>query len=93
MGKSHRHPAVASTPDKVAQAIEQPIYRCPNMAFFLFFSYPTTHTTTAEPRNSAGAEALAVARRPKVASREKTRPPPVSLIYKGALQLLGMRYG
>ena len=33
---------------------------------------------SAEPRNSAGAEALAVARRPKEASREKTRPPPVS---------------
>jgi len=33
---------------------------------------------SAEPRNSASAEALAVARRPKEASREKTRPPPVS---------------
>jgi len=38
----------------------------------------TPQQQSAEPRNSAGAEALAVARRPKAASREKTRPPPVS---------------
>ena len=49
--------------------------------FFLFF-HLSYHTLTpqqqsAESRNSAGAEALAVARRPKEASREKTRPPPV----------------
>jgi len=37
----------------------------------------TPQHQSAEPRNSAGAEALAVARRPKEASREKTRPPPV----------------
>jgi len=38
----------------------------------------TPQQQSAEPRNSAGAEALAVARRPKEASREKTQPPPVS---------------
>jgi len=38
----------------------------------------TPQQQSAEPRNSASAEALAVARRPKEASREKTRPPPVS---------------
>jgi len=37
----------------------------------------TPQELSAEPRNSAGVEALAVARRPKEASREKTRPPPV----------------
>jgi len=46
------------------------------VAFFFFFfnlSWHTTHTTRAErrARNSAGAEALAVARRPEEASREK----------------------
>ena len=38
----------------------------------------TPQQQSAEPRNSAGAEALIVARRPNEASREKTRPPPVS---------------
>jgi len=33
----------------------------------------TPQQQSAEPRNSASAEALAVARRPKEASREKTR--------------------
>jgi len=37
----------------------------------------TPQQQSAEQRNSAGAEALAVAIRPKEASREKTRPPPV----------------
>jgi len=37
----------------------------------------TPQELSVEPRNSASAEALAVARRPKEASREKTRPPPV----------------
>jgi len=37
----------------------------------------TPQQQSAEPRNSAGAEALAVARGPKEASGEKTRPPPV----------------
>jgi len=48
--------------------------------FFFYLSRHTTHTTTTERRaeKSAGAEALAVARRPEEASREKTRPPPVS---------------
>ena len=41
----------------------------------------TPHELSAEPRNSASAEALAVATRPKEASREKTRPPPVSRGY------------
>jgi len=50
---------------------------------FLFFWYIsfiqlTPHKLRAKPRNSASAEALAVARRPKEASSEKTRPPPVS---------------
>jgi len=36
----------------------------------------TPQQQSAESRNRAGAEALAVARRPKEASREKTRPPP-----------------
>jgi len=45
-------------------------------------SYNSHHNSiaSAEPRNRAGAEALAVARRPKEASREKTRPPPVSRV-------------
>ena len=34
----------------------------------------TPQQQSAEPRNSAGAEALAVGRRPKEASREKNRP-------------------
>jgi len=41
---------------------------------FLFISHViqlTPQQQSAEPRNSAGAEALAVARRPKEASREK----------------------
>jgi len=38
----------------------------------------TPQELSAEPRNSASAEALPVARRPREASREKTRPPPVS---------------
>jgi len=52
--------------------------------FFVFFcksfiTYNTPQQQSAEPRNIAGAEALAVARRPKEASREKkTRPPPLS---------------
>ena len=37
----------------------------------------TPHQQSAEPRNSAGAEALAVARRPKETSRQKIRLPPV----------------
>jgi len=48
---------------------------------FLFFSHIrqlAPQQQSAEPRNIAGVEALAVARRPKEASREKTRPPPVS---------------
>ena len=55
------------------------------LAMFFFFgislmSYHSHHNSkqSAEPRNSASAEALTVARRPKEASREKTRPPPVS---------------
>jgi len=50
----------------------------------LFFSFSshviqlTPQQQSAEPRNRAGTEALAVARRLKEASREKTRPPPVS---------------
>ena len=41
--------------------------------FLVYLSYHTTHTRTAErrARNSAGAEALAVVRRPKESSREK----------------------
>jgi len=56
----------------------------PVQAAFRFFWYIshiiqlTPQQQSAESRNSAGAEALAVARRPKEASREKTRPPPVS---------------
>jgi len=38
----------------------------------------TPHQQSAEPIIRAGAEALSVAIRPKEASREKTRPPPVS---------------
>jgi len=38
----------------------------------------TPQELSAEPKNSASAEMLTVARRPKEASREKTRPPPVS---------------
>jgi len=45
---------------------------------FFYIIQLTPQQQSAEPRNSAGAEALAVARRPKEASREKTRPPPVS---------------
>jgi len=51
---------------------------------FSFLSYLspiiqlTPQQQSAEPRNSASAEVLAVARRPKEAAREKTRPPPVS---------------
>ena len=41
-------------------------------------SYNTPQQQSAESRNSANAEALAVTRRPKEASREKTRQPPVS---------------
>jgi len=44
---------------------------------FLIFKL-TPQQQSAESRNSAGAEALAVARRPKEETREKTRPPPVS---------------
>jgi len=43
--------------------------------FYFFISLDiqlTPQQQSAEPRNSAGAEALAVARRPKEASREKT---------------------
>jgi len=45
--------------------------------YFYFLSCHTTHTTTAErrARKIAGAEALAVARRPEEASRMKIRPP------------------
>jgi len=49
--------------------------------FFLYISHIiqlTPQELSAEPKNSASAEALAVARRPEDASREKTRPPPVS---------------
>ena len=48
---------------------------------FLYLSHIlqlTPQQQGAEPRNSAGAEALAVARRPKETSREKTRTPWVS---------------
>ena len=48
---------------------------------FLYISYIIQllpQKLSAEPRHNASAEALAVARRPKEASREKTRPPPVS---------------
>jgi len=38
----------------------------------------TPQEQSAEPKNSARAKALTVARRPKEASSEKTRPPPVS---------------
>jgi len=38
----------------------------------------TPQQQSTEARNSAGAQALAVARRPKEASREKNWPPPVS---------------
>jgi len=50
---------------------------------FLYISHSiqlTPQKLSAEPRNSASAEALAVARRAKEASRKKTRPPPVSII-------------
>jgi len=49
--------------------------------FFFYLSHIiqlTPQQQSAEPRNSASAEALTVARRPKEASRGKTRPPPVS---------------
>jgi len=38
----------------------------------------TPQELSADPKNTASAEALTVARRPREASREKTRPPPVS---------------
>jgi len=52
-------------------------YNC----FLFFISHIiqlTSRQQSAESRNRAGAEALAVARRPEEASRERTRPPPVS---------------
>jgi len=67
-----------------AQASGQKTGRGIDGDFFIFFSYIshiillTPQQQSAEPRNSASAETLAVARRPKEASREKTRPPPVS---------------
>ena len=49
--------------------------------FTLYASYHTTHTTKAEPRTQEQPRRRRrrrVARRPKDASKEKTRPPPVS---------------
>jgi len=61
-------------------------YERVNPDFFHFFcisliSYNSHHNSRAQSRDRAGAEASAVARRPKEASREKTRPPPVSRGY------------
>jgi len=67
----------------------------PFLYFFIFFISHTIQLTfqqqSAEPRNRASAEALAVARRSKEASREKTRPPPVSRGYSIFNRLLPHR--
>ena len=59
-----------------------PSHRSSRTFFFVFLCLYLSHIIQltsqqqgAEPRNGAGAEALVVARRPKEASREKTRPP------------------
>jgi len=69
-------------------------YIGPRRSFFLSLCSHIIQLTpqqqSAELRNSASAEELAVARRPKEASREKTRPPPVS---RGFFSLKGPREG
>jgi len=56
-----------------------------SFCFVLYISHTiqlTPQQLSAEPRNSASAEALAVARRPKDTSNEKTRPPLVSFFWR-----------
>jgi len=80
---------VALVPSLVLTNINTTLYLLPRLTVgdsvthgrvLLYISHiiQLTQELSAEPKHSASAEALTVARRPKEASREKTRPPPVS---------------
>jgi len=81
--KQKMRPLLWADPQKLMRAGVAAVRNDEMGAFFFFFnpSYHTTHATQAERRVQESPRRQRhqrVARRPKVASREETRPPPVS---------------